>query len=67
MGTSVAKKGFNMNCHKNERPMKKHCVLCLAFLLIVFAFTRVGFSKDVVRLYFFYSDRERERLHHGRK
>ncbi len=43
-----------MNCQKNERPMKKHWILCL--VLIVLAFTRVGFSKDVVRLYFFYSE-----------
>ena len=47
-----------MNCQRNEAAMKKHCILifCLISVLLIPATSQVSFSKDPVRLYFFYSE-----------
>ena len=47
-----------MNCQRNEAAMKKHCILifCLISVLLIPATSQVSFSKDEVRLYFFYSE-----------
>ena len=47
-----------MNCQKNEGAMKKNWIwiFCLILVLLIPATPQVSFSKDVVRLYFFYSE-----------
>ena len=47
-----------MNCQKNEGPMKRNWIwiFCLILVLLIPATAQVSFSKDVVRLYFFYSE-----------
>ncbi len=47
-----------MNCQKNEAAMKKNWIwiFCLILVLLIPATTQVSFSKDAVRLYFFYSE-----------
>jgi hypothetical protein len=43
---------------KNEAAMKKNWIwiFCLGLVLLIHAFPQVTFAKDVVRLYFFYSE-----------
>jgi len=47
-----------MSRQKNDRPMKKNWIwiFCLIVVLLIHATTQVSFSKDVVRLYLFYSE-----------
>jgi hypothetical protein len=47
-----------MNSLKNEGPMKKNWIwiFCLILVLLIHTIPQVSFSKDVVRLYFFYSE-----------
>jgi cytochrome c biogenesis protein CcdA len=47
-----------MNSLKNEGSRKKNWtwVFCLGLILLIPAISQVSFSKDVVRLYFFYSE-----------
>jgi hypothetical protein len=45
-----------MNSPRNGEAPKKHWIFCLTLFLMTLTFTRVSFSKDVVRLYFFYSE-----------
>ncbi len=53
-----SKKDLRLNCQKNEGPMKKNWIwmLCLILALLIHAIPQASFSKDVVRLYFFYSE-----------
>ena len=47
-----------MSRPKNESTMKKNWILifCLVLVFLILGTTQVSFSKDVVRLYFFYSE-----------
>lgn len=47
-----------MHCQKNEGAMKKNWIwiFCLISVLLIPATTQVSFSKEPVRLYFFYSE-----------
>jgi cytochrome c biogenesis protein CcdA len=47
-----------MNSLKNEGSQKKNWtwIFCLGLILLIPAISQVSFSKDVVRLYFFYSE-----------
>jgi cytochrome c biogenesis protein CcdA len=47
-----------MNCPENETAMKKNWIwiFCLGLVLLIQASPQVTFSKDAVRLYFFYSE-----------
>ncbi|MGZ3748550.1 MAG: hypothetical protein ACXVCD_14530, partial [Pseudobdellovibrionaceae bacterium] len=53
-----SKKGSRLNCQKNEGLTNKNWiwVLCLILFLLIHVVPQVSFSKDVVRLYFFYSE-----------
>jgi cytochrome c biogenesis protein CcdA len=47
-----------MHCPKNEGAMKKNWIwiFCLISVLLILAATQLSFSKEPVRLYFFYSE-----------
>jgi hypothetical protein len=46
-----------MDCQKNEGAMKKNWwIFCLTLVLLIHATVQVSFSKDVARLYLFYSE-----------
>jgi hypothetical protein len=47
-----------MNFPRSDAPMKKNWIwmLCLTLVLLIHAIPQASFSKDVVRLYFFYSE-----------
>jgi cytochrome c biogenesis protein CcdA len=53
-----SKKGLRLNCPRNEAAMKKNWIwiFCLIVVLLIHVVPQVSFSKDVVRLYFFYSE-----------
>src|SRR4030066_1173476 len=57
-GPIKSRKGLRMNCPKNEAAMKKHWnwIFCLVLVLLIPATAQVSFSKEPVRLYFFYSE-----------
>ena len=53
-----SKRDLRLNRQKNEGPMKKNWIwmLCFILVLLIHAIPQPSFSKDVVRLYFFYSE-----------
>ena len=53
-----SKKGLRLNSQKDEGLTKKSWVwmFCLILILLIYTIPQVSFSKDVVRLYFFYSE-----------
>ena len=51
-----------MNRQKNEAAMKKNWIwiFCLILVLVILGTAQISFSKDVVRLFFFYSEESGE-------